>query len=90
MPLGGIVVDDIGLMLSLAREGVGLAYVPDEAIERDLAKRPPPNACSNPFSRRALDFTSIPCTHARAAEAPRAHRHGREAPHLRRCGAQEW
>lgn len=33
---GGIVVDDIGLMLSLAREGVGLAYVPDETIERDL------------------------------------------------------
>jgi DNA-binding transcriptional LysR family regulator len=35
---GGIVVDDIGLMVALACSGAGLAYVPDQAIERDLAE----------------------------------------------------
>lgn len=36
----GLVVDDIALMVALAREGVGLAYVPDEPILLEhLAKR---------------------------------------------------
>ena len=34
---GGIVVDDIALLAELAREGAGLAYVADEAVEADLA-----------------------------------------------------
>lgn len=34
---GGIVVDDIALMVALAVEGAGLAYVPDEPIEAHLA-----------------------------------------------------
>ncbi|WP_437802604.1 LysR substrate-binding domain-containing protein [Sorangium sp. So ce693] len=36
---GGIVTDDIGLMVALACAGAGLAYVPDQAIERDLSDR---------------------------------------------------
>lgn len=36
---GGIVVDDIELMVALAREGAGLAYVPDEQVQSDIAKR---------------------------------------------------
>ncbi len=36
---GGVTVDDVGLMVALAREGVGLAYVPDEQIVEDLAKK---------------------------------------------------
>jgi DNA-binding transcriptional LysR family regulator len=36
----GLVVDDIALMVALAREGVGLAYVPDQPILlEDIAKR---------------------------------------------------
>jgi DNA-binding transcriptional LysR family regulator len=35
---GGIVVDDVELMVALAREGAGLAYVPDEQIGTDVAK----------------------------------------------------
>ncbi|XXY47632.1 LysR family transcriptional regulator [Sorangium sp. So ce269] len=35
---GGIVVDDIALMVALACAGSGLAYVPDQAIERDLSE----------------------------------------------------
>ncbi|MGK3965098.1 LysR family transcriptional regulator [Sorangium sp. So ce1667] len=35
---GGIVVDDIALMVALACAGAGLAYVPDQAIERDLSE----------------------------------------------------
>ncbi|WP_437593470.1 LysR substrate-binding domain-containing protein [Sorangium sp. So ce1000] len=35
---GGIVTDDIGLMVALACAGAGLAYVPDQAIERDLSE----------------------------------------------------
>ncbi|WP_437819536.1 LysR substrate-binding domain-containing protein [Sorangium sp. So ce1078] len=35
---GGVVVDDIALMVALACAGVGLAYVPDQAIERDLSE----------------------------------------------------
>ncbi|WP_437879145.1 LysR substrate-binding domain-containing protein [Sorangium sp. So ce513] len=35
---GGIVVDEIGLMVALACAGAGLAYVPDQAIERDLSE----------------------------------------------------
>ncbi|MDF2693973.1 MAG: transcriptional regulator, LysR family [Labilithrix sp.] len=35
---GGVIVDDIGIMVALAREGVGLAYVPDDSIEDDLAE----------------------------------------------------
>lgn len=34
---GGIVVDEVRLLVALAREGAGLAYVPDEPIEADLA-----------------------------------------------------
>ncbi|WP_394841952.1 LysR family transcriptional regulator [Pendulispora brunnea] len=34
---GGIVVNDIRLMVALVREGSGLAYVPDEEVEADLA-----------------------------------------------------
>lgn len=34
---GGIVVSDIGLMVALAVEGAGLAYVPDETVEAPLA-----------------------------------------------------
>lgn len=34
---GGLVVDDVGLLVALAREGAGLAYVGDEAIEAELA-----------------------------------------------------
>ena len=34
---GGVIVDDVGLLVSLAREGAGLAYVPDEAAAADLA-----------------------------------------------------
>ncbi|MET0793489.1 MAG: LysR substrate-binding domain-containing protein [Polyangiaceae bacterium] len=34
---GGIVVDDIELMIALAREGAGLAYVPDEPIADEIA-----------------------------------------------------
>lgn len=34
---GGIVVDDIALMVALAREGAGLAYLPDEPLVEDLA-----------------------------------------------------
>ncbi|WP_437718179.1 LysR substrate-binding domain-containing protein [Sorangium sp. So ce448] len=35
---GGVVTDDIGLMVALACAGAGLAYVPDQAIERDLSE----------------------------------------------------
>jgi DNA-binding transcriptional LysR family regulator len=35
---GGIVVDDVELMVALAREGAGLAYVPDEQVATDVAK----------------------------------------------------
>jgi len=34
---GGIVVDDIALMVALAREGAGLAYLPDEPLTEELA-----------------------------------------------------
>ncbi len=34
---GGIVADEVGLMVGLAREGAGLAYVPDDAVEADIA-----------------------------------------------------
>ena len=34
---GGIIVDEAGFMVSLAREGAGLAYVSDELIESDIA-----------------------------------------------------
>jgi DNA-binding transcriptional LysR family regulator len=35
---GGLVVDDIPLMVALARGGAGLAYVPAEAVAPDLAQ----------------------------------------------------
>ncbi|HTN86925.1 MAG TPA: LysR family transcriptional regulator [Sorangium sp.] len=35
---GGVVVDDIALMVALACAGSGLAYVPDQAVERDLSE----------------------------------------------------
>ncbi|WP_437736379.1 LysR substrate-binding domain-containing protein [Sorangium sp. So ce1335] len=35
---GGIVADDVGLIVALACAGAGLAYVPDQAIERDLSE----------------------------------------------------
>ena len=34
---GGPVVDDVGLLVALAREGVGLAYVADDLVEDDVA-----------------------------------------------------
>ena len=34
---GGVVVDEVALMVALARDGAGLAYVPDEPIEADIA-----------------------------------------------------
>ena len=33
---GGIIVDEIALMVALAREGAGLAYVPDELVVPDV------------------------------------------------------
>lgn len=33
---GGLVVDDVGLIVALACEGAGLAYVADEAVEAEL------------------------------------------------------
>lgn len=36
---GGVIVDDVDLIVALAREGAGLAYVPDEQVATDIAKR---------------------------------------------------
>lgn len=36
---GSVVVDDIELMIALARQGAGLAYAPEDAVRDDLAKK---------------------------------------------------